>query len=521
MSTADLILFNANIHTMNPKKPKAQALIIKNKKITDVGTNVEILKRKTKKTKTIDLMGKTVLPGFVDCHVHLRSYAKTLEQIGLRGVVSIRQLQQKLKEAAAQKPPNSWVVARGFDQERFKEKTFPTRFDLDKAVPDRPVLITRVCGHLSVANSKALEVANITKDTRLLESGKIEKDPETGEPTGVLLENAQNLVTNAMPRLDDEEMLRIYGQVCKKVAEKGLTDVHCIIDDLRDIQVIRELRKRNKLPIRIHMIIDAGCLDEFATSTFPKDDKIKIGDVKVFADGSLGARTAALQEPYMDDKTTKGILIYSPKKLEKLLTKVHEAGFQLAIHAIGDKAVETVLDALEKTLKKKPKKDHRHRIEHASVLNKKLIQRMRKLGVIASVQPHFVVSDFWTIKRLGKRRARWAYPFKSLVKCGIVACGGSDCPIEPIDPLLGVWTAVTRRMFPQERLSVDEAIRMYTCNAAFASGEETIKGTIESGKLADLTVLSQDPYNIEPDDIRSINVAMTIVDGGIVYARKC
>jgi predicted amidohydrolase YtcJ len=520
MPNTDLMLYNANICTMNPKKPKAQALLIRNRKITAVGANAEIIKQKTRKTKTIDLKGKTVFPGFVDCHIHMSSYAKTLEQIGLRDVVSIRQLQQRLKEAVMKKPPAAWIVARGFDQEKFREKRFPTRYDLDKAAPDHPVLITRVCGHLSVANSKALELANITKDTKLLESGKIEKDPKTGEPTGVLLENAQNIVTSVMPKLDERDLLRIYGQALKKAAENGLTDVHCITDDLRDISIIQELRKQNDLSIRVHMVINAECLDELATVTLPKDAKTKVRCIKVFADGSLGARTAALHEPYTDAKKRKGILIYTPEKLEKLLEKVHEAGFQLAVHGIGDRAIETVLDALETTLRKKPKKDHRHRIEHASVLNRKLIQRMRKLGVIASVQPHFVVSDFWTTKRLGKQRARWAYPFKSLVKSGIVACGGSDCPIEPIDPLLGVWAAVARSLFPQERLSVDEAVRMYTCNAAFASHEESIKGTIEPGKLADFTVLSQDPHDIEPDDIEGINVEMTIVDGEIVYARK-
>ena len=523
MPCADLILYNANIHTMNKKKPKAQAIAIKNNKVAAVGSNAEILKLKTSRTRVIDLKDKTVLPGFVDCHVHMWSYARTLEQIGLRDVVSMKQLQQKLKQAATKKPLNAWIVARGFDEEKFREKRVPNRFDLDKAVPDHPVLITRVCGHLSVANSKALELANITKHTKLVEGGKIDRDPKTGEPTGVLLENAIAIVAGVIPKQNDEELLRIYSQACKKATEKGLTDVHCIIENLTDIRIIKELRNQNRLKIRIHIMVPVEYFDdlvESGISTRLKDDKTKIGCIKIYTDGSLGAHTAALNESYVDDKTTKGILIYSQEKLEKLLEKVHETGFQLAIHAIGDRAIETVLDAFEKVLREKPKKNHRHRVEHASVLNEKLIQHMQKLGVIASVQPHFVVSDFWTTKRLGKRRARWAYPFKSLIRSGIVACAGSDCPIEPIDPLLGVWAAVARKTFPREKLSVDEAIRMYTINAAYASHEETIKGSIEPGKLADLTVLSQDPYDIEPDSIRNINVEMTIVDGEIVYARK-
>jgi predicted amidohydrolase YtcJ len=267
-------------------------------------------------------------------------------------------------------------------------------------------------------------------------------------------------------------------------------------------------------------MIPVEYLDEIDKFAAIENDKIKMGSIKIFADGSLGARTAALHKPYADDKTTKGVLIYPQKKLEKLIFEVHEKGYQLAVHAIGDKAIESVLSALEKAVSQKPKKVHRHRIEHASVLNKKLVRRMKKLGIIASVQPHFIVSDFWATKRLGEQRTRWTYALKSLVKNGIIACGGSDCPIEPIDPLLGIWAAAARKSFPQERLTFDEAIRMYTINAAFASSEETVKGIIERGKLADFTVLSQDPYNIEADDICDIKVDMTIVDGEIVYARR-
>ena len=523
MPHADLILRNANIRTMDKKKPQAQAIAIKNGKIVAVGTDTEILKWKTGKTVVVNLKRKTVLPGFVDCHVHLGSYAKTLEQIELRDVVSIKQLQWKLKEVARQKPPASWIVARGFDQEKFREKRVPNRFDLDEAVPDHPVLITRVCGHLSVANSKALELAGIGKDARLPEGSKIEKDRRTGEPTGVLLENAAALVKEVIPKLDDKELLRIHREACKKATEKGLTELHCVLGDLTEARVVQELRKQGKLKIRINMMVPLEYYDDFKASIVDRcleNDRIKIGCIKIFADGSLGARTAALRAPYADDETTKGILISSQQKLEALFEKVHDSGFQLAVHAIGDRAIETVLAAFNDVLKKKPKKDHRHRIEHASVLNPELIQSMQRLGLIASVQPHFVFSDFWITQRLGKRRARWAYPFKSLIKRGVTTCAGSDCPIEPIDPLLGVWAAVTRRNLPQEKLSVDEAIRMYTINAAFAGRKEAIKGSIEPGKIADLTILSQDPYNVQPDNIKDINVEMTIIGGQIVYTRK-
>jgi predicted amidohydrolase YtcJ len=515
-----LILYNAKVHTLNRKKPEAQAIAIKANKIAAVSSNAQTLKLKTSKTNAIDLKGKTVLPGFVDCHIHMRSYAKTLEQTELRDVISIKQLQQRLRQTAAKKPADAWITARGFDEEKFREKQLPTRLDLDKAVSSRPVFITRVCGHLSVANTKALELANITRNTASIEDGIVEKDPKTGEPTGILLENAQNLVAMVIPKPNVKELLRIYEKACGKAAEKGLTTVHCIINDPQDVSTLCELHRQNKLKLRVRLMIPVEYLDKVDKFAAIENGKIKVGSIKIFADGSLGARTAALHKPYMDDKTTKGVLMYSQEKFEKLLFKVHEKDYQLAIHAIGDKAIESTLDALEKTLRKKPKKNNRHRIEHASVLNKNLIRRMRKLGIIASVQPHFIVSDFWTVKRLGKRRARWTYALKSLVENGVVACGGSDCPIEPIDPLLGIWAAVARKSFPQEKLTVDEAIRMYTKNAAFASHEEPVKGVIECGKLADLTILAQDPYKIEANNIRDIEVDMTIVDGEIVYARR-
>jgi len=523
MQNTDLILYNANIYTLNKKKPKAQAIAIKDKKITAVGTNQEILKLKTKNTKIINLKGETVIPGLIDCHVHMSAFAHTLQQINLYNITSITQLQQKLKQAAAKKPQNTWIIARGFDHEKFKEKRLPTKFDLDKAVPNHPTIITRVCGHLSVANSKALEIANITNHTKTEKNTKICKNPDTGEPTGILLEDAQQLIMEHLPDPNEEELLKSYKQACKKATENGLTSIHWILSNPKEIQLIQKLHKQKKLPIRTYLITpieDIDKLTENGLYTGFGDDQIKIGCVKIFADGSLGASTAALQSPYTDNKTTRGLLVNSKTELEKLIKKSQKNGFQTAIHAIGDRAIKTVLDALEHAQKENTKKNHRHRIEHASVLNEKLIERIRKLEIIISVQPHFIASDFWVTKRLGKKRARWTYPFRTLLTSGVRVCAGSDCPVEPISPLLGVWASVTREISPQERISIDQAIQMYTINAAFASFEEKTKGAIEEGKLADLTVLAQDPYKVHPHKIKDIRVNMTIVDGKIVYKRK-
>ncbi|NIP66934.1 amidohydrolase family protein [Candidatus Bathyarchaeota archaeon] len=239
--------------------------------------------------------------------------------------------------------------------------------------------------------------------------------------------------------------------------------------------------------------------------------------MKILVDGSLGAHTAALEEPYNDAASTTGMMLYSEGCLEELVTEAHKAGLQLAIHAIGDRTMNTVLATLEEALEKLPRENHRHRIEHASVLNQKLIRRMNRLGVIASVQPHFVVSDFWITDRLGPERARWTYAFKTLIQEGVRTTGGSDCPVEPISPLLGIYAAAYRQSFPEERITVEQALEMYTRDAAFASFEEDDKGSIETGKLADLVVLSHDPRNIPPQKIKDIQVMMTLVGGRIVY----
>jgi len=518
---ADLVLIGGNIITMDPSRPQAQAVAIRNKTIVKAGTNREIEPLVRESTKVIDLEGKTVLPGFTDAHIHMAGFGKSLTQINLRNVRSIKKMQEKLKERLEDAKQGEWILGRGWDQDRFEEKRYPTRWDLDRASPNNPVVFTRVCGHLCVVNSKALEQARITARTTPSLGGRIDKDPETGDPTGILRENAMDLVHKAVPEPSEHQLLEACSLACQRASEAGLTSVHWIIHSSAEIRVIQKLHAQNRLPLRAYMLLPAELLDHLirlGLSTGFGDDMVKIGGVKVFADGSLGARTAALHEPYSDDPSTRGMTLHSEEKLEELIMKTHEAGLQLAVHAIGDRAIDIVLTALEKALKRKPGKDHRHRIEHASVLNEKLVGHIKGLGVIASVQPHFVVSDFWVPDRLGLERARWTYPFKTLIQKGVPIIGGSDCPVEPISPLLGIWAAASRESFPEERITVDEALRMYTIGAAFASFEERTKGSIEVDKLADLVVLSHDPRRVPLDEIREIEVEMTLVGGHIVYA---
>jgi len=519
---ADMILTNGNIITMNPKKPKAQAIAIKEDKIIAVGTNNQIQKLKGKTTKIINLEGRTVVPGLTDTHVHILGFGASLTNLNLRDITSIKEMQQKLQEQAKKTPEEKWILGGRWDQEKFKEKRYPTRFDLDRVAPRNPVFLHRVCGHTCVVNTKALKVAGITKETEPPKGGKIDLDPKTGEPTGILRENAMELIEKAIPKPNEEESEQTCLLACQKAVEEGLTTVHWIIESPREIQIIQKLRANKKLPIRVYILIPVefmNYLTKLGLRTGFGDNMIKIGSIKILTDGSLGARTAALTEPYSDEPKTKGMTLYTQEELNRLITKAHEANLQLAVHAIGDQAVDMTLTAMEKAFARSPRKNLRHRIEHASLLNRKLIDRMKKLNLVASVQPHFTISDFWTINRLGPKRAKWAYPFKTLIHNGILTTGSSDCPVEPISPLLGIYAAVTRKENQEERVTVNEALRMYTINAAFPSFEENIKGSIEVGKLADLTVLSCDPEAIASEGIKNIDVEMTIVDGKIVYAK--
>jgi hypothetical protein len=506
---------------MNPLEPYAEAIAVKDDKIVAVGTNKLIQPWIGEQTEVINLDGKTVVPGFIDTHVHMRGFGRFLTWINLRDVNSIKKIQQLLRKRARKTPEGKWILGRGWDQDRFKEKRYPTRWDLDEVASDNPVILARVCGHVCVVNSKALELAGITRDTAAPYGGQIDKNPE-GEPTGILRENAMDLVWNIVPEPNEEELAEICALASQKAVEAGLTSVHWFVHSPIEIRVLQELRAKGGLPIRVYLVVPIGfldCLIDAGLVTGFGDHVAKIGSVKILVDGSLGARTAALKQPYSDDSSTRGMTLYTQRNLNKLVLKAHRAGFQLAIHAVGDRAVDIALKALERALEEAQKEDHRHRLEHVSVLNTSLIERMKKLGVIASVQPHFVISDFWIEKRLGEARARWTYPFKTLIEKGILVTGGSDCPVDPISPLLGIYAVVNRERFLQERITVEEALRIYTINAAYASFEEKIKGSIEAGKLADLVVLSDDLRKIEPSRIKDVKVEMTIVGGKIAFQR--
>ncbi|MEM2957030.1 MAG: amidohydrolase [Candidatus Jordarchaeaceae archaeon] len=529
----DLCLANGNFITLDPDKPRAEAVAIRDGKIIGVGTNEEMKSLLGDKVKIVDLKGKTVLPGFTDCHIHLLGFGAMLNMLDLRGVKSIEEIKEKLRKEAQRKSKGAWIVGHGWDDSILAEKRLPTRWDLDQAAPDNPVTLMRICGHISCANSKALELAKITAETESPPGGKIDKDPRTNEPTGIMRE-AESFMILKLVTLEDEDYVSALKLACEKAVAKGITSIHCmpLLDQDQYFQdkAFQTLMMRGELPLRVYLQIPESCLSSILNLGFFTgfgNHQLKIGAIKIILDGSLGGRTAAMLEPFSDDPENRGIVIYNEKVLRNIVKVAHSENFQLAIHCIGDRAVTVALDALEEALREKPKKDHRHRIEHASVLNEDLIQRMKRLGVVASVQPPFIVSDGrWMLDRVGKERAKYVYPFKRLLEEGIILAAGSDCPVELMDPLLGIQAAVLRQVtpdytfIPEQRVSVEQAIRMYTLDAAYASFEEKIKGSIETGKLADLVVLSDDPLKVPADKISEIEVEMTIVGGEIVYSKK-
>ncbi len=472
--------------------------------------------------------GRIVLPGLIDCHNHLIHYGVLLNKLNLRGVQSIEELKSQVRKRAAQTLPAAWIQGRGWDQDRLREKRYPDRFDLDEASGENPVALTRICGHILVANSLALRTAGITESTPDPPGGVIDRNPATGEPTGILRENATDLLWSAVPSPSEPEYEKAALAAMKDANRVGLTSVHCIINTAEELRVLQKLRNSGRLTVRFYVLIQAENLDAFrmlGLQTGFGDDWVRVGSLKVFADGSLGARTAAVNAPYNDDPSTSGIAIYSQEKLNNVATAAQNSGLQLAVHAIGDRAVSMALEAIKSALKNAGREQSasrnplRHRIEHASVLNPDLICGIAEAGVVASVQPHFVVSDYWVEDRLGSERARYTYPFKSLIRAGVRTVGSSDCPVEPLSPLLGVQAAVERSgKNPEQKLSITEALGLYTREAAYASFEEDIKGTIETGKLADLVMLSRDPRKVRTTRIGAVKVEMTIVGGEIVYS---
>ncbi len=519
--SADLALTYGNVLTMNSSQPCAEAVAVKGDRIVKVGTNEEVNQLVDETTKVICLNGKTVIPGLIDTHIHVSDFGRLLMWIDLSDADSIREMQNRLKERVEKSPAGKWLLGRGWNQICFAEKRLPTRFDLDEVSPDHPVVFYHQSGQMAVANSKALESAGVTRFSPVSEGGAVDRDAETGELTGVLRDAATNLIWNVIPQPREDELVETAGLACEKIVEAGVTSVHWIALSPIELTVISKLHKQNKLPMRVYTIVPVELLDKLIYSQAKNGSSLIVRGAVVSADGYLASKTAALFQPYKGG-SENGKLLCTEEELITTATKILKMGLQLIVHAMGDRAVDVAITAIERVSKVTPRKNLRSRIEQAALLNQQLINRINKLGLIVSVQPLVVASEFsvWSAaENLGAERARWLYPLKTLLEKGVRVIGGSDCPMEPLNPLRGIQAAVTRTAFPEEQVTIDEALRIYTIDAAYATGEENVKGSVEAGKLADLTVLSNDPHNVSPKEIKNIRVEMTLVGGKLIHPK--
>jgi len=515
-----LILISSSIFT-GEKRIRDGGIVIEGDKVTFVGSREEALGKARRGDIVVDLNGYTVLPGFQDAHLHLLGLSLSDRILDLRDVDSIDVLKEKVAEQAEKLGPGKWIVGRGWDQEKFIEKRYPTRRDLDDAAPRNPVLLTRVCGHIAVANTLALKIAGVWGGSAVKETG-VEFD-ENGDPTGVLKENAVELVAKAVPEPSLSELAEILKKGIDRLLAAGLTTIHAMSVTEKEFKALQLLRSKGQLKIKVRVYFDLEAwkrLKDTDLLVSPEDDFIRVMGVKVFADGSLGGRTAALQEPYSDKPDVKGDLLMPKKELSDLFKQALKHGFQVAVHAIGDRAIKEVLEAARAS----GIRGDLLRIEHVSVVTPTIIEDIRDVSPYLIVQPHFILSDWWIVRRLGEERSRFAYAFKSLLAARGILAASSDAPVEPFNPWLGVYAAVLRgekekielyNFTRGEKLSIDEAIKMYTVYPAIVSKDQT--GLISEGRKADIIVVDGNPFEASGEELPKIRVLMTIVNGEIVY----
>jgi predicted amidohydrolase YtcJ len=527
---SDLLLLTGRVRTMDPAHPAASAIAIRMGRIVYVGDDAGANAAAAPGSPVIDLAGRTATPGLNDAHAHPMSVGFALLDLDLSPErnAGIADLQGLVRAAAAGRPPGTWIVGRGYDDARLAEGRHPTRADLDAIAPDHPVVLIRMCHHIGAANSAALRLAGITRATPDPDGGIFDRD-EHGEPTGVLREVALEMVRAQMPEPDEAAMMAALEAGGREFLRAGVTSgVEAGIRDPRELRAYQRLREQGKLPIRTYlmMIIDET-LDELISlgiQTGFGDEWLRIGPAKLFSDGSIGGRTAMMHAPYEGQPDNHGLWMLPPEELKAKVRRAHDAGFQVGIHAIGDAAIDLVLDAYEEAQAASPRPDTRHRIEHCSIIDDRILGRIRDLGVVpipgTSFLRHF--RDAY-VNNLGAWRIGQAYGMRSFARFGITAAASSDAPVVPVNVLAGVQTMVTRHDIlgrpcnPEEAISLEDALRAYTVNGAYASFEEGIKGTLKPGFLGDVTVFETDLAAVAPDALASVGVAYTIAEGNVVY----
>ncbi|MBI2428061.1 MAG: amidohydrolase [Ignavibacteriales bacterium] len=534
--SADVVFTNGKIWTVDASKPEAEAVAVFDGKIIAVGSSKEIHKFVGKSTKIVDLKRRRMLPGFIDNHTHFMSGGFQLQNVDLRTAKDENEFALIIKKRAEERP-GKWITGGDWDHDLWKSGNLPTKEMIDAYTPNTPVFVNRYDGHMALANSFALKLAGITKETPDPKGGTIVRDPKTGEPTGLLKDEAMSPVYRFIPDASDDDMLVAARLALAEARKFGVTSIQDMAysNGERDIKTYVELNRRGELTSRMNCAGYISGWKNLARSGIQApfgSDMIQIGFLKAFVDGSLGSSTALFFQPYNSDTSTRGLPmdIVTSGWLERWATSADSARLQLRIHAIGDSANSLLLDIFERVISKNPKWDRRFRIEHAQHIHPKDFKRFAELGVIASVQPYHAIDDGrWAIKRIGDERCKTTYPFRTFLDNGVKMCFGSDWTVAPLNPLLGIYAAVTRRTtdganpngwYPEQKISVKEAIECYTINNAYAAFEENEKGSITVGKLADFVVLNKDILSVDPVKIENVQVHLTVLGGKIVYEKK-
>jgi predicted amidohydrolase YtcJ len=524
---ADVVLVGGDLWTMDPQRPRAEAMAVRGDRILAVGDAAQVRALAGPSTRVIDLRGRSATPGLVDAHCHLYGLGADLENVSLRELASEAAAVQKIADAAKTRPAGQWLIGRGWDQNRWPGQQFPTKKLLDAAVSDRPVVLTRIDGHALWVNSVALREAGITKATPDPDGGKIVRDA-AGEPTGVLIDNAQGLVSRKQPEATPELREQRIKAAAKVAIEAGLTGVHDMGIEDATAEAYRKLAGAHQLPLRVYAYMTApDRLERYATPPQPATGRFVMRGVKMYADGALGSRGARLYAPYSDDPKNQGLWRTTPEQMKKATDAAVSGGWGVAIHAIGDAGVGAVIDAFAAATAAHPG-DHRLRIEHTQVIALKDVPRMAAVRAIASMQPTHATSDMpWAEARVGPERVKGAYAWRTLLNAHIPIAAGSDFPVEEVSPLLGLYAAVARQdakgappggWYPGERMTLDEAIAAFTRGAAYAEFAEDSRGMLAVGRRADVTVFSG---KLAPDkSLLELRIDYTIVDGEVVHDRE-
>lgn len=531
---ADLVIHNARIYTADGARPVVDAMAVRAGRVVFTGDVAGARALASSSTRVLDLGGRTVIPGMTDAHAHVAGLGTFLIDVDLTGTTSYAEVVARVVERARNTPKGQWIRGRGWDQNRWGDTRWPTHEALSSAVPDHPVILTRVDGHAALVNAAAMRASNLTRASRSPAGGEILKTPQ-GEPTGVLIDNAEGLVERVIPPLTREQVKDAIKASIAEMHRWGLTGVHDAGSSAQVLELYEELGREGALNIRLYAMISdhAPTLDAWfrrGPLVGAHDGMLWVRSIKLYQDGALGSRGAALLEPYADAPATNGLLVSAPEHIREVATRALAAGFQVNTHAIGDRGNRLVLDAYEAIFKARPTADHRFRVEHAQILHSDDIPRFAKLGVIPSMQASHQSSDmYWAGVRLGETRLRGAYAWRSLIASNVIIPNGSDFPVERVDPLISFKASVARQdaanwpiggWYPEQRMTREEALLSMTLWAAYAGFQEQELGSLTPGKRADFVVLSQDIMRVPTEMLGDTHVLSTWVGGRNVYERK-